>query len=91
MERYICCETHFGRYDYFETLPPHPHKELNREQSSDHQSLHVILQRLDLAHQVAGLVRRDARRYHRTTHSTRPSQRDLAGDVNVGHILILRE
>lgn len=59
--------------------------------SSDHQPLHVILQRLDLAHQVAGLVRRDACRYNGPTHSARSSQRNLAGDVNVGHVLIFRE
>lgn len=54
----------------------------------DHQALHLLLQRPDLSHKVTGLVGGDARCNHVATNTAAASQRHLARNVNVRHVLV---
>lgn len=55
---------------------------------SNHQSLNTILQSPNLSHQIARLVRRDARRNHRATDATGASEGDFARHVDVRHVFV---
>lgn len=70
---------------------PQAHQELRLRTGSDHQPFYGILQRPNLAHQVAGIIRCDACRYDCTTNAARSTQRNFAWNVDVGHVFIFRE
>ena len=55
----------------------------------DHESLDSILQLPNLRHQIAALIRGDARGNHRPAHTTGTSQRSLAVHINIGDVLVL--
>lgn len=57
----------------------------------DHETLNLVLNGSDLAHKVTSLVGSDAGRDHRARHTSGPTQGELAGDVDVGDVLVLSE
>lgn len=59
--------------------------------SLDHESLNLVLDGPDLAHEVTSLVGGDASRDHGAGHTSRTTQRKLAGHVDVGHVLVLSQ
>lgn len=59
--------------------------------ASDQESLDLIFQGPDLAHEVAGLVRRDARGDDGATDAAGSSERHLGRHVHVRHVLVLGE
>ena len=70
---------------------PSPIHNLQPYPSLDHESLNLVLDGPDLAHQITSLVGSDTGRDHRTRHTSGPTQGKLAGDVDVGDVLVLSQ
>lgn len=64
---------------------------LNSAPRLDHQSLHLILQRSDLRHQLRSLIRSYASTDHSPTDSTSSAQRAFRRNVDVGNVFILTQ
>ena len=54
----------------------------------DHETLYLVLERPDLAHQLTGLIGRDRHADDSTGNTTGTSQSSFTRDVAVRHILI---
>lgn len=55
----------------------------------DHETLNLVLDGADLAHKVTSLVGSDTGGDHRTGDTGGPTQGELAGDIDIRHILVL--
>ena len=73
------------------SLSSFTHPNLQPYPSLDHESLNLVLDGPDLAHEITSLVGGDTGRDHRTRHTSGPTQGKLAGDVDVGDVLVLSQ
>jgi len=61
----------------------------NVEDHLDHEALDLVLEGADLAHEVGGLVGRDAAADDSAADTAGAAKSHLAGNVNVGSVLVL--
>lgn len=89
-----------GLLSLHQTTEKRPHSVLKTQETRshpkpfpplDHESLDLVLDGPDLAHEVTGLVGGDAGCDHGAGHTSRTTQRKLAGHVDVGHVLVLSQ
>lgn len=62
---------------------------LPKPNSLDHEALHLVLQRPDLAHEIARFVRSNTARDHGPTDAACATERHLARHVDIRCILVL--